>query len=166
MPPPDYSTVYQQKLEEINQFRRELQVEYQGEYERALVEVKEELIEKEGPDLTENMKDEIRDWFNKERLSTTLIYLTKPSPTVCREDQGKFPDYPSDEEGGSALIFNPESVLPCDSDGEGIKKDEKGKKEEKKEGEEEEEKGFRLPPSDFLDGIKTGEKTFNGKYII
>ena len=67
MPPPDYSTVYQQKLEQINQFRRELQVEYQGEYERALVDVKEELIEKEGPDLTENMKDEIRDWFNKER---------------------------------------------------------------------------------------------------
>ena len=67
MPPPDYSTVYQEKLEQINQFRRELQVEYQGEYERALVEVKEELIEKEGPDLTENMKDEIRDWFNKEK---------------------------------------------------------------------------------------------------
>ena len=67
MPPPDYSTVYQQKLEEINQFRRELQVEYQGEYERALVDVKEELIEKEGPDLNENMKDEIRDWFNKEK---------------------------------------------------------------------------------------------------
>ena len=67
MPPPDYSTVYQQKLEEINQFRRELQVEYQGEYERALVEVKDELTEKEGPDLTENMKDEIREWFNKEK---------------------------------------------------------------------------------------------------
>ena len=67
MPPPDYSTVYQQKLEEINQFRRELQVEYQAEYERALVDVKEELIEKEGPDLTENMKDEIRVWFNKEK---------------------------------------------------------------------------------------------------
>ena len=59
--------MYQQKLEEINQFRRELQVEYQGEYERALVDVKEELIEKEGPDLTENMKDEIREWFNKEK---------------------------------------------------------------------------------------------------
>ena len=67
MPPPDYSTVYQQKLEEINQFRRELQVEYQAEYERALVEVKEDLTEKEGPDLTENMKDEIREWFNKEK---------------------------------------------------------------------------------------------------
>ena len=67
MPPPDYSTVYQHKLEEINQFRRELQVEYQAEYERALVDVKDDLIEKEGPDLTENMKDEIREWFNKEK---------------------------------------------------------------------------------------------------
>ena len=67
MPPPDYSTVYQHKLEEINQFRRELQVEYQAEYDRALVDVKEDLIEKEGPDLTENMKDEIREWFNKEK---------------------------------------------------------------------------------------------------
>ena len=67
MPPPDYSTDFQQKLEEINQFRRELQVEYQAEYERALVDVKDNLIEKEGPDLTENMKDEIRDWFGKEK---------------------------------------------------------------------------------------------------
>ena len=67
MPPPDYSTDFQQKLEEINQLRRELQVEYQAEYERALVDVKDNLIEKEGPDLTENMKDEIRDWFGKEK---------------------------------------------------------------------------------------------------
>ena len=50
-----------------------------------------------------------------------------------------------------------------DSDGEGIKKDDKGKKEEKKEEEEEEEKGFRLAPSDFLDNLKTGEKSFTGK---
>lgn len=71
MPPPEYSTVYQHKLDEISQFRRELQVEssscfssfcscfpffscscldqveYEAEYERALVEVKEELREKE-----------------------------------------------------------------------------------------------------------------------
>ena len=67
MPPPEYSTVFQQKLEEISQFRRELQVEYQAEYERALVEVKDELKETEGPDLTEGMKDEIREWFNKEK---------------------------------------------------------------------------------------------------
>ena len=81
-----------------------------------------------------------------------------------REEQGKFPDYPSDEEGGSALIFHPETVHTLDSDGETNKgKEEKGKKEEKKEGEEEEEKGFRLGPSDFLDSLKGGEKEFTGK---
>ena len=147
MPPPDYSTTFQLKLDEISTFRRELQGEYHAEYERALVDVKEDLMEKEGPELTENMKDEIREWFNKEK-----------------EEQGKFPDYPSDEEGGSALIFNPESIQNLDSDGEGGKsKDDKGKKEEKKEqGEEEEEKGYRLGPSDFLSSLKDGEKEFTG----
>ena len=67
MPPPDYSTSFQVKLDEISHFRRELQVEYQAEYQRALVEVKDDLMEKEGPELTENMKDEIREWFNKEK---------------------------------------------------------------------------------------------------
>ena len=52
-----------------------------------------------------------------------------------------------------------------DSDGEGIKKEEKGKKEEKKEGEEEEEKGFRLGPSDFLTNLKDGEKEFTGRSV-
>ena len=58
-------------------------------------------------------------------------------------------------------MFNPDLVVQ-DSDGEGIKKDDKGKKEEKKEGEEEEEKGFRLGPSDFLNSLKEGDKTFTG----
>ena len=84
---------------------------------------------------------------------------------IVREEQGKFPDYPSDEEGGSALIFNPDLVIH-DSDGEVIKTGDKGKKEEKKEGEEEEEKGFRLGPSDFLNSLKDGDKTFSGTRIL
>ena len=84
MPPPDYSTSFQLKLDQISHFRRELQVlplcrhhdnatmhvtqvEYHAEYERALVDVKDDLRETEGPDLTENMKGEIREWFNKEK---------------------------------------------------------------------------------------------------
>ena len=69
MPPPEYSTAYQTKLEQISEFRRVLQVfsaslclssvvianisketvqvEYEAEYERALVDVKDELREKE-----------------------------------------------------------------------------------------------------------------------
>ena len=131
-----------------------------------MVDVKDELREKEvktnhfeklfrhfdlkrnmhhqGPDLTETMKDQIRNWFAKEK-----------------EEQGKFPEYPSDEEGGSNLIFNPDAVVH-DSDGETARRDEKGKKDEKKEGEEEEEKGFRLGPSDFLTSLKEGDKTFSG----
>ena len=85
--------------------------------------------------------------------------------SFVREEQGKFPDYPSDEEGGSALIFNPDLVIH-DSDGEVIKTGDKGKKEEKKEGEEEEEKGFRLGPSDFLNSLKDGDKTFSGTTIL
>ena len=67
MPPPEYSTVFQCKLEEISALRRELQVEYRKEYEAALVDVKDALRETEGPELTEKMKDEIREWFNKEK---------------------------------------------------------------------------------------------------
>ena len=101
----------------------------------------------QGPDLTETMKDQIRNWFAKDK-----------------EEQGKFPEYPSDEEGGSNLIFNPDAVIH-DSDGETTRRDEKGKKEEKKEGEEEEEKGFRLGPSDFLTSLKEGDKTFSGESV-
>ena len=70
--------------------------------------------------MTETMKDQIRNWFAKDK-----------------EEQGKFPEYPSDEEGGSNLIFNPDAVIH-DSDGETTRRDEKGNKDEKKEGEEEE----------------------------
>ena len=38
----------------------------------------------------------------------------------AQEEQGKFPEYPSDEEGGSNLIFNPDAVIH-DSDGETTK---------------------------------------------
>ena len=97
--------------------------------------------------MTETMKDQIRNWFAKDK-----------------EEQGKFPEYPSDEEGGSNLIFNPDAVIQ-DSDGETTRRDEKGKKDEKKEGEEEEEKGFRLGPSDFLTSLKEGDKTFSGENL-
>ena len=41
----------------------------------------------------------------KRQLFWTVIFHL-----ICREEQGKFPDYPSDEEGGSAAIFHPETV--------------------------------------------------------
>ena len=83
MPPPDYSTAFQLKLDQISHFRRELQVEYHAEYERALVEVKDDLMEKEGPELTETMKDEIRDWFNKEKYVIKLQSLISIPTLYC-----------------------------------------------------------------------------------
>lgn len=34
--------------------------------------------------------------------------ITTFIPVLCRNETGKFPDYPSDEEGGSAAVFHPE----------------------------------------------------------
>lgn len=47
--------------------RRETQVEHDDAYQKALVEIKDELREKEGDDMVENMKDEIRNWFHSEK---------------------------------------------------------------------------------------------------
>ena len=35
---------------------------------------------------------------------------------AIREEQGRFPDYPSDEEGGSNLIFSPDTVYQVEND--------------------------------------------------
>ena len=56
--------------------------------------VKEEMRESEGEEIEEEMQNEIRKWFFAER-----------------DDQGKFPEYPSDDEGGSAAIFHPERFM-------------------------------------------------------
>ena len=50
--------------------------------------------ESEGEEIEEEMQNEIRKWFFAER-----------------DDQGKFPEYPSDDEGGSAAIFHPERFV-------------------------------------------------------
>ena len=91
MPPPEYPKMYQEKLEEISQYRRGLQAEYEEEYKTALVTVKDELLATTGPDMAEEMKNDIRKWFVKEQ----------------NENEGRLPDYPSDDEGGSAAIFDP-----------------------------------------------------------
>lgn len=83
----------QDRLKEIESERRKIQWRHQSDYEHALVSLKEDLRDKEGDEIEEEMKEEIREWF-----------LTN------RDDQGKFPDYPSDDEGGSNAIFQAESA--------------------------------------------------------
>ena len=71
-----------------------MQAQFAADYKEALVTVKEEMRESEGEEIEDEMQGEIRKWFFAER-----------------DDQGKFPDYPSDDEGGSVAIFHPERLV-------------------------------------------------------
>ena len=42
--------------------RRHLQTKHEEDYQKALVEIKDDLREKEGDEIVENMKEEIRNW--------------------------------------------------------------------------------------------------------
>ena len=73
--------------------RRILQTKHEVEYHKALDQIKDDIREKEGDEIIEQMKEDIRNWYMAEK-----------------DETGKFPDYPSDEEGGSGAIFHPELV--------------------------------------------------------
>merc|ERR1712176_941299 len=97
--------------------RRITQEQHEIEYQQALVSIKDKLRETDGPDMKETMQDQIRQWFIE-----------------CRDATGKFPDYPTEEEGGSAAIFKEKD--PAEVEAELKAKDDedggKGKTEEKK----------------------------------
>eukprot|EP01137_Pigoraptor_chileana_P022869 Opistho-2@88282 len=82
--------------------RKAVRDQHELEYQQALVGVKQKLREVEGPDMKENMQDQIRQWFIETRDAT-----------------GKFPDYPGETEGGSGRIFGrmPDSEKDKDGDG-------------------------------------------------
>ena len=44
-----------------------------------------------------------------------MFFYSSKRDLLCRDETGKFPDYPSDEEGGSAAVFHPE--LHADQEG-------------------------------------------------
>jgi hypothetical protein len=67
IPPQEYPHAYQDRLKIMEAKRRETQVEHDNAYQKALVEIKEELREKEGDDMIESMKNEIREWFHAEK---------------------------------------------------------------------------------------------------
>ena len=77
-----------------------MQARFEADYKEALVTVKEEMRESEGEEIEDEMQSEIRKWFFAER-----------------DDQGKFPDYPSDDEGGSVAIFHPERLVSANGNG-------------------------------------------------
>ena len=148
--------------------RRQVQIDNEVEYQKALVEIKDEIRDKEGDEIVEKMKEEIRDWFQEDK-----------------EETGKFPDYPSDDEGGSGAVFHPElqpdyeenqdaAINQSDKEESTSKKAKAGKegnssKEDKsgadKKGKEDsDDDGFKLTESEFVKGLKAADKTFVGRY--
>merc|ERR1712007_22481 len=97
-----------------------------------------------------------------------------------RDATGKFPDYPSDDEGGSASIFKTKEGVEGEegANGEGGKKKKGEKKEKKKKGKKkggkdkggggggDDEEGFKLGPSTFIPGIEEASTTYEDIWKI
>lgn len=137
--------------------RREKRTLHEAGYQNALVSIKETLRAVEGPDMKERMQDQIRDWYisNKEQL-------------------GKFPEYPSQEDAGSLSIdFRKKTAEEVQAEidakaeakgkkgkgkgkGKGKKEEKKGKKDKKgKKGDDEEGPAGWIPKeSKFLGGLE------------
>jgi hypothetical protein len=117
----------------------------------------------------------------QKRTSTKAIIAE--TPITPRDDQGKFPDYPSDDEGGSGVIFNPEKyasgygadaaaekstepskakTLKAKRPGQGLDKKGKGKDGLGVAEEEDDESGFVLRQTDFVRQLRTAHSTFQG----
>ncbi|KAK3575190.1 hypothetical protein QTP86_020914 [Hemibagrus guttatus] len=159
----------QQQAKHVESSRHQMQEQHEAEYQQALITVKESVRLMDGPDIKEMLQDQIRQWFLE-----------------CRDATGKFPDFPSSDDGGSASIFaqkTPEEVaaeLAAKQQEKEKKKNSKGKKaknaakDQKKDkkgktkgkggdadtaGEEE---GWKMSPSNFLPTVFEGAKIYRG----
>uniref|UniRef100_A0AAR2M1E6 AAA+ ATPase domain-containing protein n=1 Tax=Pygocentrus nattereri TaxID=42514 RepID=A0AAR2M1E6_PYGNA len=112
--------------------RRTKQEEHEEDYQKSLISITNSLRELEGPNMTETMKDQIRQWFIE-----------------CHDATGSFPDYPEEEDGGSAVIFadkTPEQLMEelAAKEEEEANKKPKGKEETKDKGKKEKAKGEEI----------------------
>ncbi|OPJ80260.1 IQ and AAA domain-containing protein 1 isoform B [Patagioenas fasciata monilis] len=121
--------------------------------------IKDKLRETEGLYIKKNFQDEISQCFIE-----------------CRHIIGKFPDYPSEEAGGSMSVFDSQKTaeqiaeeLAAQREMALQKKDQKGKKEneskekkkeKEKAGKKEEEEGWKMGPSNFLSIMEEGSSRY------
>jgi len=147
------------KLNRAVEARYVTQQQYETTYQAALINIRKKIAQVEGPDMRENMCDEIREWF-----------------VACRDQTGSFPDFPDTETGGSKKIFDPPPPPPpaegADDDdggkkgkkgkkGKGSGKKGKGKKGKKGKGDDDEEGPAAFPASVFDGLAQEGSKEFN-----
>ncbi|KAM9663601.1 dynein regulatory complex protein 11 [Trichechus inunguis] len=163
-PPPHFNQVSATlvQAQKVNSMRNEVQMRHDEDYKEAMVTIKNDLKLLEGPDIKENLQDQIRHWFIE-----------------CRNLTGTFPDYPKAEEGGSALIFSDKTpqqviadIIASQEEEEKNKKNKNKEKEKKSKKEKEKEKkvtkdkskeedaGWKMSPSLFLHGMEEGNNLY------
>ncbi|XP_032713453.1 dynein regulatory complex protein 11 isoform X2 [Lontra canadensis] len=164
-PPPLFNEVSATiiQAEKVSSLRNETQVKHEENYRKALVTIKNDLKLIEGPDIKENLQDQIRHWFIE-----------------CRNLTGTFPEYPDVEEGGSTIIFSnktpqqvTEDIIANQEEEEKNKKKKKNKKAKKpkkpkkekdkkgaKEKNKEEDEGWKMSPSVFLPTMEEGNNVY------
>lgn len=89
LPDPYRDTKFLENIENVRQQRRKLQMEYQKMFEQSMKRFENEIKEKQGSTMSEDMSDEIRNWFRD--------YFART---------GKFPEFPSEEAGGSRHLLS------------------------------------------------------------
>ncbi|XP_047231378.1 dynein regulatory complex protein 11 isoform X2 [Girardinichthys multiradiatus] len=128
------------------------QKKYEEAYLKSTEEILKQLRDTERLDMSKTIKSQIREWFFE-----------------CRNATGVFPDYPSEEDGGSALIFaekSPQQLIEeiaLKEEEEANKSkgtQEKGKKDKGKNKEEDEDAGLKMNPSAFLSDLKEANNRF------
>ncbi|KAL1770533.1 IQ and AAA domain-containing protein 1 [Sigmodon hispidus] len=172
-PPPLFNEVSAAiiRSEHVTRLRNEVQLKHEQSYKEALVSIKEELKLMEGPDIKEHLQDQIRQWFIE-----------------CRNLTGTFPEYPNEEEGGSAIIFSNktpeqviEDILTSQDEEEKLKKkkkkeekekkSKKGKKAKEKKGSpkekmaKEEDEEWKMSPSLFLQLMEEGNSLYKDTWM-
>ncbi|CRK93455.1 CLUMA_CG006991, isoform A [Clunio marinus] len=154
LPDPKQDTKLQESVELLRKQRYRKQSEYYQLYLESLKRFEVEIKSKQGASMSEDMADEIRNWFRD--------YFAKT---------GKLPEYPSEDAGGSRHLLSRQgtesefsrSSAPSSKES---KKTVKEKGKEKGKGDElvmddNFKKGFKPDESSFLPEIKTGIDEYN-----
>lgn len=89
LPDPKQDTKIQENIELVKRQRHKTQTEYYQLYLDSLKRFEDEIKSKQGAPMTEDMADEIRNWFRD--------YFTRT---------GKLPEFPSEEAGGSRHLLS------------------------------------------------------------
>ncbi|XP_050664581.1 IQ and AAA domain-containing protein 1-like [Leptidea sinapis] len=155
--PPYLESKEIKKAEKIKDYRRQLQQQYDSEYNESLIETEERLRAKHSTKIAERIGDELRRWI-----------------TEYYERTGKLPEFPSEEAGGSRAMFSRQGtgvdselskLSPISSKGSKRSKDSKEKRSNKTEeiknkDENEDLFTFKCTPSVFLQEIISANEEY------